>query len=143
MGYTLWRNNTMLGEIVVEYPTATPNFVGGMFVPTPAFTEPGLIQGYLPFPTRRLFQASFAPSSARGHTSPLVPSASPEVPLERVLEVRDDHGNGIPTESIVLHETSDLAAEPGSQLFKACADKGIAFSPWLLAVQFAPGGNAA
>ena len=45
---------------------------------------------------------------------------------------------------IILHETADVAPEPGSKLFEACEARGVRFSRWMLAVHFAArGGNVA
>ncbi|HJU75878.1 MAG TPA: hypothetical protein VJ717_19205 [Gemmatimonadaceae bacterium] len=38
---------------------------------------------------------------------------------------------------IILHETADVAPEPGSKLFEACEARGVRFSRWMLAVHFA------
>jgi hypothetical protein len=145
MGYTLWRNGTLLGELVVEYPTTSSNFVGGMFVPTTAFTErSGLVQGHWPDPAATLFQEPFAPPNSHGQPVPLRPSRSGGVPPERVLEVRDARNEVLATDFIMLSETTELAPEPGTKLFEACAARGVPFSPWMLSVRFtAHGGNAA
>jgi hypothetical protein len=145
MGYTLWRNGILLGEIAVEYPTTSPNFVGGMFVPTSAFMErTGLVQGHFPDPVGALFQEPFAPANTHGEPVPLLPAHSYVVSPERVLEIRDVHNAVVPTDCIMLHETADLAPEPGSKLFEACEARGVPYSRWMLAVHLAAqSGNAA
>ena len=137
MTYALWRNGEHLGDIVWPLPTSRPELsVAGVFVPTAALQTPvPIMQVRLPpLPGSPVFETSNANASTPRpiELTPLHQQDVTDVPMERILEVRNADGIALPTHMISLRQLPTPPHGHPNVVADACAAAGLPYSPWYL-----------
>ena len=143
--YSLWRDGVMLGRMTPEFPTDVPSTVIGILQPTDAFSaDLALIQRTMDvLPGAPVWQHPIPrPDAAEGAGSPFLsvaPRALSEgqlrgVPAEQQLQLRDDSGRIIETQSIAVMEMRLGNCEG---MDAVCAAAGVTFSGWYVTVGLA------
>jgi hypothetical protein len=109
MGYTLWRNGQLLGEIVLLFPSSSADQVQGMFAPSDDFSDiaPLMQVRHALAGDERVFEARFTGSSKSvTMLQPMSPEEARGLPAESVLELRDDQGELVPRQMIAIQTFS-------------------------------------
>ena len=133
--YTLWRGGVLLGRVRVPFPTSSPGLLAGMLEIESAFSDVDeIMQSWPPFPGSPVF-ASRKSEVRRGSGAVALRELTPEdaagIPPDRILEVRDQHGQPVVTDLIGIDLLPDELMAQG-ELFDICVKREIPISRWSL-----------
>lgn len=142
MTYSVWQDGRFKGALAVRYPAQDDSRgVGGIFIPATDYSDIVPVIQYVPdLPHRPKLQYDVPARSRSPGTAtcePLLPLSEEDargVAAERVLELRDEQGNVIPTTMLML-DVFEVPEGDGA-LPEACQELGIAGEGWELSAVF-------
>lgn len=132
--YDLWRNDELLGSIVVQVPEPDPDLIGGLLIPSALFSDVGPMMQHkhslVPGEPVLVHRLSTASKRRRAALTPLTPEQAAGAPIENRLYVRDTNGVTVSTDSITI-DVMDVP-EGSGEFATACLELGIAGQAWFL-----------
>jgi hypothetical protein len=143
MSYTLWRNDRLLGALVREFKSDSPDYTVGFLACTADFTDVSVLhQHWVPewpwgpivqhrFPLPEQPEPAASDDAAVPSCDPLAPRSGDlgVVPPEAVLEIRDAAGETVLTQAIMV----DRVVGCDDAVVTAYAARGDMPSSWSLA----------
>jgi hypothetical protein len=134
MSYSLWRNNVCLGQIVLRFPTNEPEGIAGMLNPTTAYNDiSAIFQVRSPVLPGRPVQQFSQVDQTGGGRFPLRRANEEDLqgaPATAILELRDDHGEPIAVDMILIQQFEVGSAERDNEVWEACNALGIEPTGW-------------